>query len=130
MLVYLLVTGSPEKTQYPAEVRAPVAVAKSRITVSEPRPEFGKQILQERRPFMYTLADDDDDWFVLLDLAPKVSGICYSPVCDRFLCSTLLQLDERTCQSLFLPECVCRRHCTFILSPRPHNFSLRLDASF
>lgn len=58
-----------------------MAVAKSRITISEPRPEFGKQILQERRPLMYTLADDDD-WFVLLDLAPKVSGICfYSPVC-------------------------------------------------
>lgn len=61
-----------------------MAVAKSRITISKPRPEFGKQILQERRPFLYTLADadDDDDWFVLLDLAPKVSGIClYSPVC-------------------------------------------------
>lgn len=58
-----------------------MAVAKSSITISKPRPEFGKQILQERRPLLYTLADDDD-WFVLLDLAPKVSGICfYSPVC-------------------------------------------------
>lgn len=56
-----------------------MALAKSRITIFEPRPEFGKQILQERRPLMYTLADDD--WFVLLDLAPKVSGIFSIRLC-------------------------------------------------
>lgn len=84
-----------------------MAVAKPRITISEPRPEFGKQILQERRPLMYTLADDDD-WFVLLDLAPKASGICfYSPVCfatvfyDPRFCSLMKGYAEVTlCQSV------------------------------
>lgn len=82
-----------------------MAVAKSRITISEPRPEFGKQILQERHPLMYTLADEDD-WFVLLDLAPKVSGICFClPVCcfashffaPRFSSLMLKSLYARVC---------------------------------
>lgn len=102
IIVHLLVIPS-EKIQYPAEVRAPVAVANLGIPISGTRPEFGKQILQERQPLMYTHADDD--WFVLLEVAPKVSGIClYSPACIFFLaagclCITLLQLVERIRQS-------------------------------
>lgn len=58
--------------------------------------------------------------------------------CKGFLCSTLLPLDERICQSHFMPECVCRWQCTFFLSPQPHDFFLieawglnwRLETSF
>lgn len=35
---------------------------------------------------MYTHDDDDDDWFVLLDVTPNESGICfYFPVWGGFL---------------------------------------------
>lgn len=72
MLLYLLVIP-PEKTQYPAEVRAPVAVARLE-PISSTRPAFDRRILQERQPLMYT---HDDDWFVLLDVTPNESGICF-----------------------------------------------------
>uniref|UniRef100_A0A674P836 Protein 4.1 n=1 Tax=Takifugu rubripes TaxID=31033 RepID=A0A674P836_TAKRU len=65
----------PEKTQYPAEVRAPVAVARLE-PIPSTRPAFDRRILQERQPLMYTLADaDDDDWFVLLDVTPNESVV-------------------------------------------------------
>lgn len=58
-----------------------MAVAKVE-PISSTRPAFDRRILQERQPLMYTHDDaDDDDWFVLLDLAPNESGICfYFPV--------------------------------------------------
>ncbi|XP_041798225.1 uncharacterized protein LOC121610272 isoform X2 [Chelmon rostratus] len=63
----------PERIQFPAEVRAPAAAAKTRIAVSEMRPQFGKRILEERRPLTHTHVNDD--WFVLLDVAPKESVV-------------------------------------------------------
>lgn len=72
--VFVLV-ALPERIQYPAEVRAPAAVAKTRIAVSETRPQFGKRILEERRPLTQTHVNDD--WFVLLDVGIKESGICF-----------------------------------------------------
>lgn len=65
----------PERIQYPAEVRAPAAVAKTRIAISETRPQFGKRILEERRPLTQTHVNDD--WFVLLDVGTKESGIFF-----------------------------------------------------
>lgn len=134
IIVHLLVIPS-EKTQYPAEVRAPVAVAKLGIPISGTRPEFGKQILQERQPLMYTHADDD--WFVLLEVAPKVSGIClYSPACIFFL--QLVVFASRFCSLLkgyakviYMAQCVCRWRHTFILSPWPRKlFILWLEALY
>lgn len=63
----------PERLQYP-EVTAPTAVAKTMITIPETKPQFGKRILEERRPITYTHVNDD--WFALLDNGTKVSGIC------------------------------------------------------
>ncbi|XP_042345174.1 uncharacterized protein LOC121945189 isoform X7 [Plectropomus leopardus] len=59
----------PEHTQFPAEVRVPAAVAKTRIAISERRPQFEKRILEERRPLTQTHVNDD--WFVLLDVGLK-----------------------------------------------------------
>lgn len=57
-------------------MRAPAAVAKTRIAISEMRPQFGERILEERRPLTYTHVNDD--WFVLLDVGLKESGIFFT----------------------------------------------------
>ncbi|XP_018543491.2 uncharacterized protein LOC108890900 isoform X4 [Lates calcarifer] len=62
-----------ERIQFPAEVRVPTAVAKTRIAISETRPMFEKRILEERRPPAYTHVNDD--WFVLLDAGLKESVV-------------------------------------------------------
>lgn len=72
--VFVLV-AVPERVPFPAEVRVPTAVAKTRIAVSETRPQFGKRILEERRPLTHTHVNDD--WFVLLDVGLKESGISF-----------------------------------------------------
>lgn len=54
-------------------MKVPTAVAKTRI--SERRPQFEKRILEERRPLTQTHVNDD--WFVLLDVGLKESGISY-----------------------------------------------------
>ncbi|XP_068999115.1 uncharacterized protein [Embiotoca jacksoni] len=61
--------AAPELIQFPAEVRAPAAVATIRI--SDTRPQFEKRILKERRPLALTHVNDD--WFVLLDVDLKES---------------------------------------------------------
>lgn len=61
----------------PAGVRAPAAVAKTRIAISETRPQFGKRVLEERRPL--TQAHVNADWFALLDVGSKESGIFFYP---------------------------------------------------
>ncbi|XP_034553554.1 titin-like [Notolabrus celidotus] len=63
----------PERIQFPAEVRAPPAAAKTRIAVSEMRPQFQERILAERRPV--TCTHINDDWFVLLDVDRKESVV-------------------------------------------------------
>ncbi|XP_070821751.1 uncharacterized protein [Chaetodon trifascialis] len=65
----------PERIQFPAEVRAPAAVAKTRVAISETRPQFGRRILEERRPLTHTHTHVNDDWFVLLDVGPKESVV-------------------------------------------------------
>lgn len=55
-------------------VRAPTAVARTRTAVSETRPQFAKRILEERPPLART---HDDDWFVLLDVDTRKSGIFF-----------------------------------------------------
>ncbi|KAM8734767.1 uncharacterized protein AB9X84_023470 isoform 12-T13 [Acanthopagrus schlegelii] len=65
--------AAPERIQFPAERRAPTAVAKTRITISETRPQFEKRILEERRPLTHTHVNDD--WFVLLDVGAKESVV-------------------------------------------------------
>lgn len=59
--------------KYPTEVRAPTAVARTRTAVSETRPQFAKRILEERPPLTRTHVNDD--WFVLLDVDTRKSGI-------------------------------------------------------
>lgn len=59
--------------KYPTEVRAPTAVARTRAAVSETRPQFAKRILEERPPLTRTHVIDD--WFVLLDVDTRKSGI-------------------------------------------------------
>ncbi|XP_031154802.2 uncharacterized protein LOC116049367 isoform X6 [Sander lucioperca] len=61
----------PERIHFPAEVKVPTAVAKTRI--SERRPQFEKRILEERRPLTQTHVNDD--WFVLLDVGLKESVV-------------------------------------------------------
>lgn len=80
--VFVLV-ALPERIWYPAEVRAPTTVAKTRIAISETRPQFGKRILEERRPVTHTHVNDD--WFVLLDVGPKESGIFLTCLCWFFV---------------------------------------------
>ncbi|XP_027142931.1 titin isoform X5 [Larimichthys crocea] len=63
----------PERIQLPAGVRAPAAVAKTRIAISETRPQFGKRVLEERRPL--TQAHVNADWFALLDVGSKESVV-------------------------------------------------------
>lgn len=132
MILYLLVIP-PEKTQYPAEVRAPVAVARLE-PIPSTRPAFDRRILQERQPLMYTLADADaDDWFVLLDVTPNESGICfYFPVwgfCSCF-CFTLSRLVEAKRRSHFKAQRVYRRQRSFALGPWPKLFSSSLEALY
>lgn len=130
--VFVLV-ALPERIQYPAEVRAPAAVAKTRIAVSETRPQFGKRILEERRPLTQTHVNDD--WFVLLDVGIKESGICFfnlfvlglgfffavkrlTRVALSSLHEMLLQPVKRT-HRVLLCECVRRWLCTFTIIQRP-----------
>ncbi|XP_078109293.1 uncharacterized protein LOC144519766 isoform X4 [Sander vitreus] len=61
----------PERIHFPAEVKVPTAVAKTRI--SERTPQFEKRILEERRPLTQTHVNDD--WFVLLDVGLKESVV-------------------------------------------------------
>ncbi|KAG8010144.1 Protein 4.1 [Nibea albiflora] len=61
----------PERVQLPAGVRAPAAVAKTRIAISETRPQFGKRVLEERGPLTQTHVNGD--WFALLDVGSKES---------------------------------------------------------
>ncbi|XP_034731209.1 uncharacterized protein LOC117946871 isoform X15 [Etheostoma cragini] len=61
----------PERIRFPAEVKFPTAVAKTRF--SERRPQFEKRILEERRPLTQTYVNDD--WFVLLDVGTKESVV-------------------------------------------------------
>ncbi|XP_045901683.1 uncharacterized protein LOC123968783 isoform X4 [Micropterus dolomieu] len=63
----------PERIQLPAKARAPAAVAKTRIAISEMRPQFEKRIREERRPLPETHISDD--WFVLLDVGLKQSVV-------------------------------------------------------
>lgn len=62
----------PERIQFLAEVSVPTARAASTIARPERRAHFEKRILEERRPLAQTHVNDD--WFVLLDVAPKESG--------------------------------------------------------
>ncbi|KAM9852266.1 uncharacterized protein ACBR49_005367 isoform 2-T2 [Aulostomus maculatus] len=61
----------PERIRLPAAVQASTAKTKTRISIVETRPQFEKQILEERRPVKHTHVNDD--WFVLLDVAPRES---------------------------------------------------------
>lgn len=70
--VFVLV-AVPERIQFPAEMRVPAAEAKARIAIPERRPQFEQRILEERRPVTQTHVNDD--WFVLLDVGLKESGI-------------------------------------------------------
>lgn len=91
-----------------------MAAAKAKIAISETSLEFGQRVLQERHPLKYSHADDD--WFVLLDVDPKVSGIFFFIlVCcfAAFVAPTLLQLDER----VTLLDCrVCLQMAAYIHS--------------
>ena len=86
----------PERIQFPAEVRFPAAVSKTRIDVSERRPQFEKRILEERRPPTQTHVNDD--WFVLLDVGLKESGtslgLLFFPQIDRSHVFTLPSLRQ------------------------------------
>ncbi|XP_062421474.1 uncharacterized protein LOC119198074 isoform X3 [Pungitius pungitius] len=62
----------PERTQFLVEGRVPTAWAASKMAHPERSAQFEKRILEERRPLAQTHVDDD--WFVLLDVAPKESG--------------------------------------------------------
>lgn len=63
----------PERLRFPAEVpRVISSDTKTRISFSE-RPQFEKQIKEERRLLKHTHVHDD--WFVLLDFAPRKPGI-------------------------------------------------------
>lgn len=61
----------PERRPFPADVLG--AEAKTRIGVFETRPQFEKQILEERRALKHTHVADD--WFVLFDVGATDSGI-------------------------------------------------------
>ncbi|XP_028280977.1 uncharacterized protein LOC114448296 isoform X4 [Parambassis ranga] len=55
-----------ERIHLPAVVsKIPTAVPKTRISISERKPQFEKRILEERGPVTHTHVTDD--WFVLLD---------------------------------------------------------------
>ncbi|XP_054636954.1 uncharacterized protein LOC129184736 [Dunckerocampus dactyliophorus] len=62
----------PERIRFPAEVPR-TAEVKTRIPVFETRPQFEKQILEERPPLKHTRVDDD--WFVLLDTGLRKSVV-------------------------------------------------------
>ncbi|KAM9309485.1 uncharacterized protein KZ484_025542 isoform 9-T11 [Pholidichthys leucotaenia] len=63
----------PKRIQFPAEVRAPRAVASTEIVFAETKPQFEKRILEERRPV--TSPHVSEDWFVLLDADRKKSVV-------------------------------------------------------
>lgn len=60
----------PERFQL--NVKVPTAGAKTKIVISERRPQFEQQILEERRP--HTQTHVHHDWFVLLDVGLRESG--------------------------------------------------------
>lgn len=68
-----VLVATPE--QIPAEVRLPAAAAATRIQVSERKPKFEKRILEERLPITDTHVGGD--WFTLLDVGLKESGIFF-----------------------------------------------------
>ncbi|XP_068425786.1 uncharacterized protein [Clinocottus analis] len=63
----------PKRIHFPAEVSVPTAEAKTRIAISEGRPQFEERILVERRPLTQTHVNDD--WFVLLDVGLRESAV-------------------------------------------------------
>lgn len=97
----------PERIRYPAEVRAPTTVAKTRIAISETRPQFGKRILEERRPVTHTHVIDD--WFVLLDVGPKEPGIFLTCLCCLFFL-----LCRQTAHSWLLFLLSMKRFCSLL----------------
>uniref|UniRef100_A0A3Q3IH89 SAB domain-containing protein n=1 Tax=Monopterus albus TaxID=43700 RepID=A0A3Q3IH89_MONAL len=77
---FILLDVTPKKSvtvseciQFPVEARHPPAVAKTRIAISEMRPQFEKRILEERHPIPYTHVSDD--WFAILDAGHKESVV-------------------------------------------------------
>ncbi|XP_056262038.1 uncharacterized protein LOC130188025 isoform X4 [Pseudoliparis swirei] len=60
-------------TKKSAGVSVPAAGSKTRIAISERRPQFEDRILEERRPLTQTHVNDD--WFVLLDVGLKESAV-------------------------------------------------------
>lgn len=76
----------PERVRFPAEVRTPTAVAKTRISIPETIPLFAERILEERCPLTNTHVDDD--WFVLLDVDLKESGIFFLHVLVYWFATT------------------------------------------
>ncbi|XP_077576647.1 uncharacterized protein LOC144199115 [Stigmatopora nigra] len=64
----------PERLSFMGEVSKVVTPeTKPRIGIFERRPQFEKQIQEERRPFKHTHVNDD--WFVLLDFGPRKSVV-------------------------------------------------------
>lgn len=71
-----VLVAAPERMRLPAEVQLPAAAAAAaRIQVSERKPKFEKRILEERLPITDTHVGGD--WFALLDVGLKDSGIFY-----------------------------------------------------
>ncbi|XP_068507905.1 uncharacterized protein [Syngnathus scovelli] len=71
----------PERLSYPAAVPGQrTSESKTRISIVE-RPQFEKQIRQERRPLKYTHVHHD--WFVLLDVSRRKPGILQPPTTQR-----------------------------------------------
>ncbi|KAL3060397.1 hypothetical protein OYC64_014868 [Pagothenia borchgrevinki] len=64
----------PERFQLPANVKVPTAAgAKTKIVISERRPQFEQRVLEERRP--HTQTHVHHDWFVLLDVGLRESVV-------------------------------------------------------
>lgn len=141
-----VLVAAPERIQFPAERRAQTAVAKTRITVSKTRPQFEKRILEERRPLPHTHVNDD--WFVLLDVGAKESGIflfahlvlCFAYASNGSNLVALPSLHEtliniyRIQRHLFTRESVHRCQCTFTVTQRAltvlHHTDRRNNAFF
>lgn len=66
--------AAPERIRLPAaEVGLPAVATTTKINISERKPKFEKRILEERLPLTHTRVSDD--WFSLLDVGFKDSGI-------------------------------------------------------
>lgn len=129
--VFVLV-AAPQRVQFPAAVRAPTAVAKTRIAISEQRPYFEKRILEERRPVTQTHVNAD--WFVLLDGGLKESGISHlfgfviffaDELLTRVVALSLLHETLGNICSLFIgyndfcSTSECEQRCTFGIIQEP-----------